>query len=66
MQNRSSPLMGVDPAVGGALLGALRGFDALAARWVAASPSALQDGPPGPFRDDYHPKTLLRLAEVPR
>jgi ADP-ribosylglycohydrolase len=51
-------------AIAGALLGALHGFSALPERWVRAVMFALQDGPPGPFRDNYHPRVLVRLAEV--
>jgi ADP-ribosyl-[dinitrogen reductase] hydrolase len=51
-------------AIAGALLGALHGFEALPERWVRAVMLALQDGPPGPFRDEYHPRKLVQLAEV--
>ncbi|GAB4113664.1 MAG: hypothetical protein OHK0013_48960 [Sandaracinaceae bacterium] len=51
-------------AIAGALLGALHGFEALPERWVRAVMGALHDGPPGPFRDAYHPRVLVRLAEV--
>jgi ADP-ribosylglycohydrolase len=53
-------------AIAGALLGALHGFEALPDRWVRAVMRALQDGPPGPFRDAYHPRVLVQLAEVHR
>lgn len=49
-------------AIAGALLGARFGASAIPAAWRNAVLGALQDGPPGPFRDKYHPKTLLRLA----
>lgn len=49
-------------AITGALLGAAHGEREIPARWRDATLSALQDGPPGPLRDVYHPLRLLELV----
>jgi ADP-ribosylglycohydrolase len=49
-------------AVAGALLGARYGEDAIPARWREPVLAALLDGPASPFRDAWHPRTLLALA----
>jgi ADP-ribosylglycohydrolase len=49
-------------AIAGALLGACLGESAIPVRWSKVVLAALQDGPPGPWRDTYHPKVLLGLV----
>jgi ADP-ribosylglycohydrolase len=49
-------------AVAGALLGARFGESAIPEAWRARVLDALQDGPPGPLRDLYHPRRLLELV----
>ncbi len=49
-------------AIAGALLGAAHGAAAIPDRWIRRVLEALQDGPPGPLRDDFHPKRLLSLT----
>jgi ADP-ribosylglycohydrolase len=48
-------------AIVGALLGSRHGAAAIPEAWQRRVLAALQAGPPGPLRDDYHPKVLLRL-----
>lgn len=50
-------------AVAGALQGALRGEEAIPARWRRLVLSALE-GEQGPFADTYHPRRLLPLADL--
>ena len=49
-------------AIAGALLGACHGESAIPSRWSKVVLAALQDGPPGPWRDAYHPKVLMALV----
>jgi len=50
-------------AITGALLGASYGEDSIPEEWRSEVMEALQDGPPGPLRDEYHPKRLLELVD---
>ena len=49
-------------AIAGGLLGACHGESAIPVRWSKVVLAALQDGPPGPWRDAYHPKVLMALV----
>ncbi|MBI2893889.1 MAG: ADP-ribosylglycohydrolase family protein [Deltaproteobacteria bacterium] len=49
-------------AIAGSLLGALHGEPSIPERWRRTVLDALQDGPPGPWRDQYHPLALLELT----
>lgn len=49
-------------AITGALLGACHGAPSIPAPWSDRVLAALADGPPGPFRDRYHPRRLLELV----
>jgi ADP-ribosylglycohydrolase len=51
-------------AITGALLGARHGVAAIPQRWLAAVTSALDDAPPGPFRDAYHPRAFAALLDA--
>ena len=51
-------------AITGALLGAVHDSGAIPARWTNAVLAAMQSRPAGPFRDDYHPRRLMQLADV--
>jgi ADP-ribosylglycohydrolase len=51
-------------AITGALLGARHGAAAIPDRWRAAVMSALDDAPPGPFRDTYHPRAFVALLDA--
>ena len=46
-------------AITGALLGAFRGRSAIPPRFVDAVLSALATAPPGPLRDEYHPRAFV-------
>ena len=46
-------------AITGALLGGFHGANAIPAHWERAVLDALQDLPPSPLRDDYHPRRLF-------
>jgi len=48
-------------AIAGALLGACHGEQAIPDAWSDRVLGALQQGPPGPLRDVYHPLRLLEL-----
>jgi ADP-ribosylglycohydrolase len=48
-------------AVTGALLGSLYGEAHIPSTWRARVLDALQDEPPSPLRDTYHPRRLLDL-----
>lgn len=50
-------------AIAGALLGATHGAKAIPAAWCRRVLEALQDGPAGPLRDEYHPKVLMSMLE---
>jgi ADP-ribosylglycohydrolase len=50
-------------AITGALLGAVHGVSVIPERWTRAVLGALEDAPPGPLRDAFHPRTLVALAE---
>jgi ADP-ribosyl-[dinitrogen reductase] hydrolase len=50
-------------AITGALLGSMYGENRIPLRWREAVLNALQDSPPGPLRDLYHPRRLLDLVE---
>ena len=49
-------------AVVGALAGAYYGESAIPEEWKTSVLGALQDGPPSPLRDLYHPTKLLELV----
>lgn len=50
-------------AIAGCLLGALHGEASIPERWRRTVLEALQSGPPGPWRDEYHPLRLIELSE---
>jgi ADP-ribosylglycohydrolase len=49
-------------AIASALLGAFHGERAIPRRWRVPVLEALEDDPPGPLRDLYHPRRLLDLV----
>lgn len=50
-------------AITGALLGACYGSRAIPSRWKTTVIHALEDQPPGPWRDAYHPRHFGSLLE---
>ena len=53
-------------AITGALLGATHGEDGIPERWRQTVLEVLQDAPSSPWKDAYHPRRLIALADSVR